>query len=130
MGFSLSGDVRWHNSQGHCGQVVCHGDIGPYNTIFRDGAPVAFIDFERAALSPRIWDIVFVIYRYAPLCDLRERALTQASLRRIAKRIRMLSSAYGFFENHDLFDWIRLRLKTDIICSRTTKAKIEFAVEN
>ena len=75
MGFSLPGDVRWHNSQGHNGQVVCHGDAGPYNTIFRDGAPVAFIDFERAAPGPRIWDIAFVIYRYAPLCDLRERAL-------------------------------------------------------
>jgi hypothetical protein len=114
MGFSLAGDVRWHNSQGHNGQVVCHGDAGPYNTIFRDGAPVAFIDFERAAPGPRIWDIAFVIYRYAPLCDLRERALTPAFLRQIAKRIRTLSSAYGLFENHDLFDWIRLRLKTEI----------------
>jgi phosphotransferase family enzyme len=114
MGFSLPGSVRWHNSQGHNGQVVCHGDAGPYNTIFRDGAPVAFIDFERAAPGPRIWDIAFVIYRYAPLCDLRERALTQAFLRQIAKRIRILSSAYGFFENNDLFDWIRLRLKTEI----------------
>jgi hypothetical protein len=114
MGFSLPGDVRWHNSHGHNGPVVCHGDAGPYNTIFRDGAPVAFIDFERAAPGPRIWDIAFVIYRYAPLCDLRERALTQAFLRQIAKRIRILSSAYGLFENHDLFDWIRLRLKTEI----------------
>src|SRR5260370_40819403 len=114
MGFSLSGDVRWHNSQGHSGSVVCHGDAGPYNTIFRDGAPVAFIDFERAAPGPRIWDIAFVIYRYAPLCDLRERALTPAFLRQVGKRIRTLSGAYGFFENHDLFDWIRLRLKTEI----------------
>ena len=40
--------------------------------------------------------------------------LTQAFLRQIAKRIRILSSAYGLFENHDLFDWIRLRLKTEI----------------
>jgi hypothetical protein len=114
VGFSLPGDVRWHNSQGHNGRVICHGDAGPYNTIFRDGAPVAFIDFERAAPGPRIWDIAFVIYRYAPLCDLRERALTHAFLRQVAKRIRTLSGAYGFFENHDLFDWIRLRLKTEI----------------
>ena len=114
MGFSLPGGVRWHNSQGHNGQVVCHGDAGPYNTIFRDGAPVAFIDFERAAPGPRIWDIAFVIYRYAPLCDLRERALTRPFLRQVGKRIRTLSGAYGFFENHDLFDWIRLRLKTEI----------------
>jgi hypothetical protein len=75
--------------------------------------PVLTID-GKTAPGLRIWDIAFVIYRYAPLCDLRERALTRAFLRQIAKRIRTLSSAYGFFENHDLFDWIRLRLKTEI----------------
>jgi hypothetical protein len=32
----------------------------------------------------------------------------------LASQIRILSSAYGFFETHDLFDWIRLRLKTEI----------------
>ena len=87
---------------------------GPYNTIFRDEAPVAFIGFERASPGPRIWDIAFVIYRYAPLCDLRERALTRAFLRQLAQRIRIFSNAYGFFENHDLLDWIRLRLKAEI----------------
>jgi hypothetical protein len=32
----------------------------------------------------------------------------------LASQIRTLSGAYGFFETHDLFDWIRLRLKTEI----------------
>ena len=40
--------------------------------------------------------------------------LTRGFLRQIAERIRILSGAYGFFENQDLFDWIRLRLKTEI----------------
>ena len=27
-------------------EIVCHGDIGPHNTVYRDGMPVAFIDWD------------------------------------------------------------------------------------
>jgi Ser/Thr protein kinase RdoA (MazF antagonist) len=27
------------------GEAVCHGDIGPHNTVYRAGLPVAFIDW-------------------------------------------------------------------------------------
>src|SRR5262249_8784144 len=30
------------------GEVVSHGDLGPWNTVYRDGAPVAFIDWDGA----------------------------------------------------------------------------------
>ena len=30
------------------GQIVSHGDLGPWNTIYRDGMPVAFIDWDAA----------------------------------------------------------------------------------
>jgi hypothetical protein len=26
------------------GEIVSHGDLGPWNTVYRDGLPVAFID--------------------------------------------------------------------------------------
>lgn len=31
-----------------CGEseTVCHGDLGPHDTVFRDGLPVAFIDWD------------------------------------------------------------------------------------
>jgi aminoglycoside phosphotransferase (APT) family kinase protein len=28
------------------GEGVCHGDIGPHNTVYRAGLPVAFIDWD------------------------------------------------------------------------------------
>ncbi|GGR70472.1 hypothetical protein GCM10010169_12610 [Micromonospora fulviviridis] len=31
------------------GEVICHHDPGPNNTVFRDGQPIAFIDFDFAA---------------------------------------------------------------------------------
>src|ERR1700730_13883789 len=64
--------------------------------------------------APRIWDIAFILYRFAPLNDLHEQGVTPGFLSRIARRIRIFLQAYGFTENDDLFDWIQLRLKTEI----------------
>jgi hypothetical protein len=73
------------------------------------------IDFERATPGPRVWDIAFVVYRFAPLCDSPEQGLTPAFLQKIARRIRVFLDAYGFSQNDDdLFDWMQVRLKTEI----------------
>lgn len=49
------------------GEVVCHNDVAHYNTVFRDGRPVAFIDWDFAAPGPRAWDVAFAAYRFVPL---------------------------------------------------------------
>jgi hypothetical protein len=33
------------------GPVICHNDSGPNNTVFREGRPIAFIDFDFAAVG-------------------------------------------------------------------------------
>jgi Phosphotransferase enzyme family len=113
-GFSLPKNVVWHNPVAEPSEVICHGDAGPYNIIFRNGDPIALIDFERATPAPRIWDIAFILYRFAPLNDLEKQGLTSGFLSRVARRIRIVLDAYGFSGNDDLFHWIQLRLKTEI----------------
>lgn len=51
------------------GQIVCHGDIAPRNTVFRDGMPVAFIDWDGAWISDPLWDVGYAIWQFAPLQD-------------------------------------------------------------
>jgi hypothetical protein len=114
ISFSLPENVVWQNAIDPKGEVICHGDAGPYNIIFQDKKPVALIDFERATPGPRVWDLAFVVYRFAPLCDSPKRGVTPAFLEAIARRIRVFLSAYGFSQNDDLFDWMQLRLKTEI----------------
>src|SRR5246500_1336953 len=114
ISFSLPENVVWQNAINAKGEVICHGDAGPYNIIFRNKQPVALIDFERATPGPRVWDIAFVVYRFAPLCDSPKQGVTPAFLEAIARRIRVFLSAYGFSQNDDLFDWMQLRLKTEI----------------
>jgi hypothetical protein len=114
ISFSLPKHLVWQNSVSRTSEVICHGDVGPYNIIFRNGAPIGLIDFERATPGPRVWDIAFVAYRFGPLCDLLEQTLAPSFLRQIARRIRILLDAYGFSQKEDLLEWIQLRLKTEI----------------
>lgn len=69
------------------GEIVVHGDIGPHNTVYSNGIPVAFIDWDQAHPSEAIlelaasaWQFVplgpeerFVKYGWEPLPDLQER---------------------------------------------------------
>jgi Phosphotransferase enzyme family len=114
ISFSLPENAVWQNAINGKREVICHGDAGPYNIIFRNSQPVALIDFERATPGPRVWDIAFVVYRFAPLCDSPGDGFAPALLQRIARRIRVFLSAYGFSQNDDLFGWMQLRLRTEI----------------
>jgi hypothetical protein len=46
------------------GDVVCHHDPGPNNTVFRDGLPVAFIDFDFAAVGDPLEDVGYVAWSW------------------------------------------------------------------
>ena len=46
--------------------VICHNDIAPYNMTFIDGYPAGMIDFDTVCPGPRIWDIVYALYRFVP----------------------------------------------------------------
>jgi hypothetical protein len=51
-------------------EVVLHGDPAPYNCVFRDGRPAAWIDFDCARPGPRLCDVAYGAYRF---CVIRER---------------------------------------------------------
>ncbi|HTQ89270.1 MAG TPA: aminoglycoside phosphotransferase family protein, partial [Streptosporangiaceae bacterium] len=39
---------RFHPYPPKAGEIVSHGDLGPWNTVYRHGIPVAFIDWDAA----------------------------------------------------------------------------------
>ncbi|GAA1999974.1 phosphotransferase enzyme family protein [Catenulispora subtropica] len=59
----------WYLPPRASAEVICHGDIAPYNTVFRDGRPVAFIDFDTAHPAPRVWDVAYAAYRFVQLVE-------------------------------------------------------------
>jgi hypothetical protein len=50
-------------------EVICHSDVASYNTVFRNGLPIALIDFDHAGPGPRLNDVAYAIYRFAPLAS-------------------------------------------------------------
>jgi hypothetical protein len=62
----LVGTSGWQFPAREPAEVVCHGDLAPYNVVFADGLPVGVIDFDTAHPAPRWWDVAYAVYCLAP----------------------------------------------------------------
>jgi Ser/Thr protein kinase RdoA (MazF antagonist) len=70
--------------------VVCHHDPGPNNTVFRNGRPVAFIDFDFAAPGGILEDVGYMAWTWC-VSSKPVRGPIEAQ----AAQLRVLADAYG-----------------------------------
>ena len=86
------------------GEVVCHNDLSPKNTVYRDDggglAPIAFIDWDIAAPSERIHDIAHVCWQYLDLGP----GVTDAA--GASRQMRLICDAYGLRDRGSLLEAI------------------------
>lgn len=75
--------------------VVCHNDLFWPNVIFRDGHPVALIDWDLAMPAPRLYDIASAAKFWAPLRPDQQAADWGLPVDRRGDRLRLLCDAYG-----------------------------------
>jgi hypothetical protein len=78
---------RYHDT--FDGDVICHGDYGPWNLVWRDGLPAAIIDFDQAYRGDPADDVgyalrMFVSFGFGPW-----------SPEESARRARAALAAYG-----------------------------------
>ena len=64
---SGTGDLQWMLPPVEPAEVICHGDYAPYNVVLDGCTAVAIIDFDTAHPGPRVWDVAYALYRWAPL---------------------------------------------------------------
>lgn len=71
-------------------EVVCHGDLGPHNTVFRGDTAVALIDFA-GDLGPgqRAVDFAHAVWGFADVTD------AAVPVQEQARRIRLMCEAYA-----------------------------------
>jgi len=87
-------------------EIICHNDVAPWNTVVRDGHPVAFIDFDYAAPGTRAWDVAYAVWRYVPLYDGEEHGTPAEQ----ARRMHLFRDAYGLSDRPDLLPSIQHRM--------------------
>lgn len=97
-------DPRWQRLPGSPAgnEVICHNDLAPYNTVYEDGRPVTFIDWDYAAPGTRVWDLAHAAWRYIPLDH-------RTPVAGAARRLRLFCDAYGLRQRTALVDVIARR---------------------
>lgn len=91
------------------GPVVCHNDVGPYNTVYASGVPVAFIDWDLAAPAPPEWDVAYALWRFVPLYDDEQCIELGAPTEPRHRRMQLFLDAYGLDDRHGILATIRRR---------------------
>lgn len=87
---------RFHPHPLRAGEIVSHGDLGPWNTVYRDGVPVAFIDFDAAGPVDPLLDLAAAAWAFVPLAPSSQ--LMQAGfdpVSDLSARLRLFVDAYG-----------------------------------
>jgi hypothetical protein len=101
--------ARWQQAVAYPegGDVVCHNDLAPWNTVFVTEGPVAFIDWDMAAPGPRWWDVAYAIWHFVPLYgDPDTDPFDLAVFAPRDRRTRMFCDAYGLDDRSGLVDRI------------------------
>ncbi|HTN79928.1 MAG TPA: phosphotransferase [Acidimicrobiales bacterium] len=77
-------------------EIVCHGDPGPWNIVWRGDEPVALIDWDFALHASPLYDLSYVAFEMVPLRDDdRCRAMGFTDIPDRARRLRLVCDTYG-----------------------------------
>jgi hypothetical protein len=109
-------------------EVVCHNDLSPKNTVYREviengivtWRPFAFIDWDAAAPGRRIHDVAHLAWQWA--------ANTTSTPESAARLVRVAADAYGL-DAHDRNDLVDTILWWQDRCWRGIQAQIVAGAE-
>lgn len=77
-------------------EVICHGDYAPYNVALIGLEAVGIIDFDTAHPAPRVWDIAYAVYCWAPFKTNEYDAMGNLGSQSI--RAKQFCDAYGLLD--------------------------------
>ena len=104
---------RRPDSRAPKGDLICHNDLSPANTIYRDGASQAFIDWDFAAPSTAVWDLSYAVRTFVPLYSANDCRKMGYEPEQRGELLRLFCQAYGMDAQtrRDLLPTVRTRLE-------------------
>jgi len=107
------------------GEVICHGDFGTWNVVWRRDQPVGLLDFDFAGPGDALLDVAYALQYAAPFCDdeeaVRWHAYPEPPDRR--HRIEVFADAYGLSTTEGLVDAVIERQELDVHHVRSLAAR-------
>ena len=105
-------DLHWMLPSRRVEEVICHGDFAPYNVTLQGKQTVGIFDFDTAHPGPRIWDLSYAVYCWAPFKTNKIDALGDITTQ--ATRAKLFCDSYGLLKNErkKLVDTIIERVHT------------------
>ncbi|MGC8487902.1 MAG: aminoglycoside phosphotransferase family protein [Clostridia bacterium] len=69
--FRPPADLEWSTgARGlNPGDIICHGDFGPWNVVWQEGVPTGLLDWDMAHPAPPEHDILYALEYTAPFRD-------------------------------------------------------------
>jgi hypothetical protein len=70
-GYRPSAESVWASGAGTCGagEIVCHGDVGPWNAVWHGGEVVGLIDWDMARPAAPMFDVAYALEYAVPFRD-------------------------------------------------------------
>lgn len=105
-GFAPSPQSQWAYRTGAPapGEIMCHGDFGPWNVVWRGDDPAGIIDWDMALPAQPRYDVLYALQYSAPFCDdtmaLEWNHFPSPPDRK--RRIEVFTEAYGLEEAGDI----------------------------
>ncbi|WP_235558344.1 phosphotransferase enzyme family protein [Sphaerimonospora mesophila] len=75
-------------------EVILHNDYAPYNCVLDGTRVIGVIDFDTAAPGPRVWDVAYAVYRWAPTTA-PDNGAGFGTTEEQAARVRVFCDRYG-----------------------------------
>ncbi|WP_238010013.1 aminoglycoside phosphotransferase family protein [Dactylosporangium sp. AC04546] len=126
-GFRPAATAGWAAADGTfgAGDLVCHGDFGPWNLVWRGDRPVGILDWDYAWPARPLHDVAYALEYVAPF---RDDAVCLASLRHPRppdrrRRLERFAEAYGLTTTDGLVDEVIAQQEAVLLRARRLAAQ-------